>query len=423
MEEDKSLTHAPWAPYAILFLGAWLLFSPMTFGYAGTALGMSDLLSGVCLIILGWISRKRTHRELNYLIGLVGFWLQMAPLILRIFQSAGYLNDTLIGVLAIVFSLILSTRRDKEINPIPRGWSYNPSAYLQRFPVIILACLCWFLARYLSAFQLGFIDTIWEPFFGQGTVQVITSNISQSFPMPNTGVGAFVYTLVFLLACHGSSQRWRSAPWLVLLFGLLVIPLGLISILLIILQPISVDAWCTVCLLTAIGMLLMIMLTLDEVAASLQLLRTAKRAGNSFWHLLWHGAEGDYTTLDSKAYPLTSPMKKLLKVLFLGCSLRWGLLVSTLIGVFFMMLPSYLNFSGMMADCDHVVGALIVVLSVISMADVARRARYLTAILAIAVFIIALFYSSGSAFTLQPAVALVLFVLSIYSDRRKATGK
>ena len=420
MEEDKiSITHA-WTPYAIAFLGAWLLMSPMTFGYAGTTLGMSDLLSGVALIILGWLSRRKLQKEVHSLIGLLGVWLQIAPLLLRTLQPAGYLNNTFVGVLAIFFSLILSASREKNINPIPKGWSYNPSSYLQRFPVIILACVCWFLARYLAAFQLGFIDTIWEPFFGEGTVKVVTSSVSQSFPLPDAGLGAFAYTLEFLLGCHGSSQRWRSAPWLVLVFGLLVIPVGLISILLIILQPLSVHAWCTVCLLTAIAMLFMIMLTLDEVAASLQFLRSAKKAGHSLWHVLWHGWEGNHAMLDSKAYPLNSPMKKLHRVAFLGCSLRWTLILSTLIGVFFMVLPSLLNFSGMMADCDHVAGALIVVVSVISMADVARRVRAFIVILAIAMFIVALFYSSGTLFALQPALALILFVLAILPDRRKA---
>lgn len=31
------------------------------------------------------------------------------------------------------------------------------------------------VSRYLAAFQLGYIDAIWDPFFGQGTRQVLNS--------------------------------------------------------------------------------------------------------------------------------------------------------------------------------------------------------------------------------------------------------
>ena len=202
-------------------------------------------------------------------------WLQFAPLLWRISSAAGYINGTLIGVLAILFSILLVLEDEKKGSSISEGWSYNPSAYVQRFPVAILTAVCWFLSRYLDSYPLGFIDTVWDLFFNRGTVEVIKSKISRSLPVPDAGLGAFAYTLEFLLCCHGGPKRWRSAPWLVLSFGLLVVPVGLISILLITLQPLIVHTWCTICLITAATMLLMITLTVDEVAASIQLLKTA----------------------------------------------------------------------------------------------------------------------------------------------------
>jgi len=65
-------------------------------------------------------------------------------------------------------------------------------------------------------------------------------------------------------------------PWIVILFGVLVVPLGLISIILVILQPLLVGHWCFWCLLAAICMLIMIALTVDEVVAVVQYLVQVK---------------------------------------------------------------------------------------------------------------------------------------------------
>jgi len=36
--------------------------------------------------------------------------------------------------------------------------------------MIGLACVGWLISRYPAAFQLGYIQTVWEPFFGESTV-------------------------------------------------------------------------------------------------------------------------------------------------------------------------------------------------------------------------------------------------------------
>jgi hypothetical protein len=43
----------------------------------------------------------------------------------------------------------------------------------------------------------------------------------------------------------GSPARWYTMPWMVMFFGILVIPLGLVHILLVISQPVVVGEWCT----------------------------------------------------------------------------------------------------------------------------------------------------------------------------------
>ena len=86
---------------------------------------------------------------------------------------------------------------------------------------------------------------------------------------------------------QGSSNCFHR--FMVTFFGILVVPLGIVSITLIILQPLAVGAWCTPCLLAAAAMIIMISLTLDEVVAMCQFLVQAMREGQPFWRTFWLG--------------------------------------------------------------------------------------------------------------------------------------
>ena len=163
---------------------------------------------------------------------------------------------------------------------VPRGWSYNPSSWPQRAPIIALALVGFFLSRQMAAFELGHITTLSDPFFGIGTERVLTSAVSRAFPIPDAGLGAFAYMIEFLMGFMGDKRRWRTMPWMVTFFGILVVPLGVVSIALIILQPLAVGAWCTPCLAAAAAMIVMIALTLDEVVAMLQFLVQARGEGS-----------------------------------------------------------------------------------------------------------------------------------------------
>lgn len=76
-----------------------------------------------------------------------------------------------------------------------------------------------------------------------------------------------------------------------LLFGLAVGPLGGISVLLVILQPVLYDNCCTLCLATALISVLMIGPAMDEVLASLQYLRRVWSTGGALWRA-FRGLEG-----------------------------------------------------------------------------------------------------------------------------------
>ena len=169
---------------------------------------------------------------------------------------------------------------------IPTGWDFNPSGWLQRLPVIVLAFVGFFISRYLCAYQLGHIDAIWDPFFTgiasdpqNGTEEIITSSFSQAWPVPDAGLGAMTYALEIITGIMGSTRRWRTMPWLVMLFGIMIVPLGAISIFFIIIQPILLGTWCTLCLIAAAAMLIQIPYSLDELVATSEFLYRRKKQG------------------------------------------------------------------------------------------------------------------------------------------------
>jgi hypothetical protein len=113
--------------------------------------------------------------------------------------------------------------------------------------------------------------------------------LSRILPIPDAALGAAGYLADAVTGVIGRRDRWRRMPWIVILFGLAVGPLGGISVLLVILQPVLYDAWCTLCLVSAVISIVMIPPAMDEVLASLQFLRQQHDQGRSLWHAFWHG--------------------------------------------------------------------------------------------------------------------------------------
>ena len=176
---------------------------------------------------------------------------------------------------------------------VPPGWDYNPAAWSQRLPIVGLALAGFGIATYLALYQLRVVPAVWEPFFGDGSRRVLDSALSRAFPVPDAALGAFGYLLDAVGGAVGGPRRWRTMPWLVVLFGLAVGPLGVVSIALVIAQPLVVGAWCTLCLASAVASLLMIGPAMDEVLASLQYLRRVRAAGLPFWPHFWGRAHAD----------------------------------------------------------------------------------------------------------------------------------
>ncbi len=170
---------------------------------------------------------------------------------------------------------------------IPPGWSYNPASWAQRLPIVGLALLGFAIAGYLSLYQMGVFATVWEPFFGAGSRKILNSGVSRILPVPDAVLGALSYLADAVAGIIGGRARWRTMPWIVVLFGLAVGPLGAVSILLVVLQPVMFSAWCTLCLSSALVSVLMIGPAMDEVLASLQYLKRERDSGRSLWRAFW----------------------------------------------------------------------------------------------------------------------------------------
>ncbi len=388
-------------------LGLWLLVAPGSFGYQSTKGGINDSLCGIVLILLG-IFLWRTGKKIPCLIGgLVGIWLQLAPLFFWEPKAFVYLNDTITGVFTlIIVALISGFYKEDEREEAPSGWSFNPSSWGPRLITVFLAGICWFLARYMACYQLGYITHINDPFFGEGTVLVITSSVSKMFPISDAGLGAFVYTLEFLLGWMGGVRRWKTMPWLSVLFGAMVVPAGLVSILLIVSQPVFVGAWCGICLAIAVCMLMMIVLTVPEVVSSLQLLR--RKMGKGFLRVFW---KGDFVV--ESLFPSRPIARKGLSAHGISCP--WNLLLSIVIGVWLMCAPSVFAIAHPAADGDYLVGPLLIAFSVLSLSEVVRSMRFVNALLGIILFSTPFWLVGFSLFSAvhNGFLGVVVFILSL----------
>ena len=170
-----------------------------------------------------------------------------------------------------------------DISHTPPDWSYNPSEWSQRLPIVGLATIGFGVALYLALYQWRVIASVWEPFFGGGSETILNSGISRILPIPDAALGALGYLVDAVTGLVGGTKRWRTMPWMVIVFGLAVGPLGAVSILLVILQPVMFDAWCTLCLTSAIISILMIGPATDEMLASLQFLKNESNQGRPLW--------------------------------------------------------------------------------------------------------------------------------------------
>lgn len=398
-----------WAHFINMALGIWLMTSPFVLGlfdpdvarqvardvtaerglapseFRNLLTAWSDIGSGALIALFGLLSLSYRMRWAQWANTVVGLWLLFAPLVFWTPSAAAYTNDTLVGALVITFAVLVPMMPGMDHMAmtsdmaIPPGWTYCPSTYLQRLPIIALGFVGFVIARYLTAFQMGHIATAWDPFFGEGTMTVITSDVSKAWPIPDAGLGAVSYMLEVLMGAMGDKKRWRTMPWMVTFFGILVVPLGAVSIYFIIIQPIVIGTWCTLCLIAALAMVIMIPFALDELVAMGQFLVLAHREGQSFWRVFFMGGTLSTGTPDQEP-GFGAPMPVAFAQAARGLTAPWTLVVSALLGAWLMLTRLIFGTVPGMAHSDHLVGALIITVAVIAMAEVARSLRFINAL-------------------------------------------
>ena len=410
MERDERRSR--WAHFANIGLGLWLATSPLIYDSATSdsvseavravtaerglpsiesrmqVLGLSDLLSGLAIMIFGALSLSgRTKWWAQWAVTFVGIWLLFAPLILWSPSAVQYNNNLVVGSLVIAFSVLvpmmpgMSMAGMMDPKNVPPGWTYSPSTDAQRLPIAVMGILGLLISRYLTSYQLGHVDGVWEPFFAgsgtdpkNGTEEIITSDISEMWPVPDAGLGAISYMLEILMAVMGTRDRWRTMPWMVTFFGILVIPLGVISIYFIIIQPLLIGTWSTLALLAALAMLIMVPFALDEVIAMGQYLYWSRCRGEPLVRTFFKGGAVDSGSVDETDY-LSSP-RRLWADTIRGVTLPWTLAATIGLGGLLMLERVAIDVPWDLANTHHVIGALALTVAVIATAEVARAVRF-----------------------------------------------
>lgn len=239
----------------------------------------------------------------------------------------------------------------------------------------------------------------------------MTSSVSRAFPIPDAGLGAIVYALDILAGAGGDRRWWRTTPWLVLLFGLLILPMGAVSAGFIIIQPTVIGALCTLCLIQAAVTVLLIPYAIDEIAATAQFLRRSHQAGRPFWRTLFMGGPpiGEREQRDPSRkldLPCVDFVREFLSG---GVSYPWTLVASVIVGMALMATGPLLGRGTPLVYSDHIVGCLVILVAVTAMAEVARPVRFLN--VALGAWLVASPFVLGRAGMLAMAGDVVLGVL------------
>ena len=419
-----------WVHWLVMGLGLWLATAPSVFGTfdqtefsaavqrvtedrglwdAATRSWLTawnDVFTGLLIMVFAGLSLRPGMGWAQWANAALGVWLLAAPLIFWTPNASVYASDTLIGALVIALTILIpmmpgmSREGMMDDGDIPPGWTYCPSTYVQRLPIIALGAVGFILSRILAAYQLGHVDGVWEPFFSSpsglnGTEYIVTSDVSKAWPIADGGLGAMSYMFEILMGVMGSRLRWRTMPWMVALFGIVVGPLGIVSIYFIIIQPITIGTYCTICLMAALAMLIMIPFSLDEIVAMIQFMVWNTRRGRPFWRAFFRGdalpgsSKGGDMSFDAGVLAVFRQGAR-------GVIVPWTLALSAGIGIFLMFSRAIFGNEAAMANSDHLMGALVLTTAVIAWAEVARPLRFLNILFGLWLIVAPLFLEGGT---------------------------
>ncbi|PAX07768.1 NAD-dependent epimerase/dehydratase family protein [Sphingomonas lenta] len=416
-----------WAHFANIGLGAWILTQPVMIEVREPWLFWSEIVLGAALMVTASLSLSWRLGWARWATAGVAALIMAVPFVFWTRNPAAFLSDTIVGLMA--FGFAICTKPEVGPTPLaaltgpttPPGWSYNPSSWTQRMPIILLALVGLLVSRYLSNYQLEQIENVWEPFFPgsaadpqNGTEEVITSSVSEAFPVPDAALGGYTYALEILTGIVGTQRRWRTMPWLVVLFGLMIAPLGITSIFFIIIQPIVIGTWATLTLIAAAAMLIQVPFSLDELLATIQFIRRRARAGRPWLRVFLFG-DTDEGTRDQPADEFDRGPGAVFRDMWTGgVSLPWNLALAALAAAMLLFTRLTFGAEGLMADLDHLIGSLALTVISIAVAEVARPARFLLVPLGLALFATPFIAGAGTGHMIASiAVGAALIALSL----------
>ena len=209
-----------WPHFVNIALGSWLFTQPLLIHVQEPLLRWSEMALGALLMVFATLALSQRGTAARWVCAAIGTVVMAIPFLFHTGNAAAYLSDTLVG--ALIFGFAVCTK--PEPGPcalaalggpdIPPGWTYNPSAWTQRLPIVATALIGLFVARYLAAYQLGHIPDVWDPFFDgspadpqNGTEEVITSAVSKAFPVSDAALGGYTYLLEILTGLVGARAR------------------------------------------------------------------------------------------------------------------------------------------------------------------------------------------------------------------------
>lgn len=410
-EAQVKVAHADnrWAHFVNMALGTWLITQPPLIEVREPLLRWSEIGLGAALILFAALSLSWRAQWARWVCAGIGALVMGVPFLFWTGNAAAYLSDTLVG--ALIFGLAVGTKPEPGPSPIaaltgpetPPGWSYNPASWSQRIPIIALAIIGLYVSRYLAAYQLGHIEDVWDPFFAgspadpqNGTEEIITSHVSEAWPVSDAAVGGYTYLLEIVTGIVGSTRRWRTMPWLVVLFGLMIAPLGITSIFFIIIQPIVIGTWSIIALIGAAAVLVQIPYALDELLATLQFMRRRVKAGRNWLRVFLFGDTDEGEPARPTDEFDRGPGSVVKDMVSGGVGLPWNLLLSAAIGLWLLFTRVTLGAEGGMANADHLIGSLVLTVISLAAAEVARPLRYLNVPLGLALLITPFFYDTSA---------------------------
>lgn len=417
-----------WAHFTNIALGCWIAVQPMIVEVTEPRLFWSEIGLGLALMLFATLSLSWRLTWARWAAAAVGAALMAVPFLFWTTNPAAFLSDTLVGAFA--FGLAVGTKPEPGPSimasmtgpDIPPGWSYNPSEWTQRLPIIFFALIGLLISRYLTAYQLDQVNGVWDPFFPglpsnpakNGTEAVITSTLSETFPIPDAALGGYTYALEIVTGIIGSRARWRTMPWLVFLFGMMIVPLSIVSVVFVIIQPIVIGTWATLTLVAAAAMLIQIPYAVDELLATLQFLRRRAKAGRSWLRIFLFG-DTDDGPREPRADEFDRRPGAVLREMWVGgVSLPWNLALAGVIALSLLFTRLSFGAQGAMADADHAIGFLGLTIVAIAVSEVTRGFRYLLVPLGIALLATPFAFGADIAHGIASIVAgLALIALGI----------